>query len=82
MRYILVCVYIHTHMITICMCMYIYIYIYTCVYVVPLERNKENMTTLGAILCVWKTLNQRVQAGGHGGPRGSVANEDTPWVPV
>ena len=21
-------------------------------------------------------------AGGHRGPRGSVANEDTPWVPV
>ena len=74
------CVYTYSHDYN--LYVHVYIYIYTCVYVVPLERNNENMTTLGAILCVWKTLNQRVQAGGHGGPRGSVANEDTPWVPV
>ena len=54
------CVYTYSHDYNMHVHVYIYIYIYTCVYVVPLERNKENMTTLGAILCVWKTLSQRV----------------------
>ena len=37
----------------------------------------------GVCVCtIWRDVKLRCVAGDHRGPRGSVANEDTPWVPV
>ena len=36
----------------------------------------------GCVCTNWRDVKLRCVAGDHRGPRGSVANEDTPWVPV